>query len=202
MLRTLKPFAGPAFDFLVGIGVSVSPIQNYWLSGLFIGLGLFWGAAALLSNRAMIRRFPWLLEWMPFLDPTGGFATAEQLTGSYVKGQQFRIALLAEANEIRNRIFEDCVIHGPAVLMHSGYADHKDCTYALPPPLSRKNLHWIMKFEKDKTQLSEMPIGAILIRKCTFKQCTFVGIGFVGTEASAAEFEATLHDPNPIPPAD
>jgi hypothetical protein len=182
MINALKPFAGPAITFLIGLGFQVSTFHNDWVSGLMIGAAIFWTAATLLSNKAMLRRWPTLTEWLPFLDPTGGFASAEQLTGSVIKGQHFRIALLPVEGAIFDRMFEDCVIYGPAVLAFSGYADARDCTWVVSDP---SKIHWKLQFDKGKTDISELPAGAIIVRQCIFKRCTFVNVGFVGNAAGA-----------------
>jgi hypothetical protein len=193
MLRTLKPFAGPAIALLVGVGVSMGPVQSQWWSGFCIGLALFWGAATLLNNRALLRRFPALPEWLPFLDSTGGFATAAQLTGSFIRGQQFRIAILEHNKEIYDRTFEDCIIYGPAVLAFAEYADAKDCIYVTVSPASK--LWWTIDFERDKTPIAEMPAGVIVARKCIFKRCTFIDVGFVGNAEWVAEMHKQFQSP-------
>ncbi len=195
-MRGLKPFVGPLVTFFLGIAMNLYPLQSAWASGICIGFAFFWGALALLSNKQLLRRCPWLLEWFPFLDPSGGFASAEQLTGSFIKGQQFRIALIAHDNEIFDRVFEDCVIHGPAVLTFSEYADCKGCSFALPSPKS--TLHWVCDFEDGKTLLTEMPVGSIVIKQCIFKRCKFMGIGFVQTKESADRFNSAVKTPLPI----
>lgn len=80
MFKILKPFAGPLLVVALEVGLSMTDYYNTFIGGVLLGIFIFWLVMALFGNRALMKRFPGILEWMPFLDPSGGFATADQLT--------------------------------------------------------------------------------------------------------------------------
>ncbi|MCS6328386.1 MAG: hypothetical protein H8K06_15040 [Nitrospira sp.] len=117
MLKALKPFAGPFVLVLFEVGAGMSNFSNPFFGGLLIGIAVFWFVMALFSNRALLKRMPFLLEWMPFLDPTGGLRSEKSaLTGKYIQGHSFNILDVSHNGKVFNRHFEDCDIYGPAVL--------------------------------------------------------------------------------------
>jgi len=84
MYRLIKPFIIPLAIISLEIGVGMNNWTSPLVSGVLIGIFVFWIIMAALSHKPLLRRFPSLIEWMPFLDPTGGFAGANQLTGKFI----------------------------------------------------------------------------------------------------------------------
>ena len=177
MGKIIKPFAGPAVTFLFALGVDVSSLQNDTLAGILWGIAGAWLIVTLLSHEALIRRFPRVIEWLPFLDSSGGFAAEHELRSNHLQGKTIKIAVLVEDGCIYGRTFTDCVIHGPAIVVASDY------TYFAEPVFKTygSNLHLSIPFEDGKTQVTDLPAGIIVTQKCTFTRCTFVRIGFVAT---------------------
>ncbi len=103
MLKVLKPFAGPAAIVTLEVGLGMSGLSSPFWGGLLVGVAVFWFVLARFSNRALLKRAPTLLEWMPFLDPSGGFASADQLTGKFIQGQTFHIYSIQHDGVIRGR---------------------------------------------------------------------------------------------------
>ncbi len=66
MGQYFKPLAVPLILFLVPISLSMSDYQNKFVSGLLFGVAGFFGLFALLSHKALLKRFPWILEFAPF----------------------------------------------------------------------------------------------------------------------------------------
>jgi hypothetical protein len=129
MFKVLKPFAGPALIVVLEVGLSMTDYHSPFVGGVLIGIFIFLFVMALFGNRALMKRFPGILEWMPFLDPSGGFATSDQLTGKMICGQSFHISAVQYDGVVRGRHFEDCEIFGPAVLTTTGIGHMVDCGF-------------------------------------------------------------------------
>lgn len=100
------------------------------------------------------------------------FATPDELIASHLKDKTIRIADLArEDNIIRNRIFEDCYIYGPAIVVLQGETIMiVNCSFA-------ESLDDIfLTITKDRRL-----VGFIGCLDCKFIRCNFRGIGFLGT---------------------
>src|SRR3990167_4443076 len=99
MFRRFKPYTIPAVTFLLGLGLQFAPIQNKMLGGILIGIAGFWLFGTLASDRALLRRFPWLAEWMPFLASMGAeghvFASRQELEVQHIVRKTFRLVDLA-----------------------------------------------------------------------------------------------------------
>ena len=153
-----------------------------WWSGFLLGLGGFWFLMALLSHRALLNRFPWLPAWAPFLDPTGAFATADQLTGKFIAGHSFRITEIVHDSLISNRTFDDCDIYGPAVIALSGVGQVAACSFDAPPE------------QLVITVTQEKAVGAIKVVDCNFKNCRFHNVSFIGTQELFEKISAGMAD--------
>ena len=186
MLKALKPFAGPTVLAVLGIGLNMGGVMNPLWGGVLIGMVIFWGTMAIFSNKALLKRFPGLLEWMPFLDPSGGFATAEQLTGKFIQGQTFNISLLAHEGLISERSFDDCDIYGPAILFLSGVGNISESTFAG----NQDNLYVTVE--------NTIPAGAIHAKGCSFKRCRFHRISIASSKEGIKKFKPGITaDPHP-----
>lgn len=143
----------------------------HWLLGIVLGAALTWLVIGGISARGnVVRRWPNLRDWFPFLDPSGGLATEAELRSQVVEGKSFRIAMITEHNRIDDRTFHNCVIYGPAVIAASGYTDTKHCVYTAPPEQM-----YVMMSEDKKARA-----GFLVAHDCEFKHCRFIGISFVG----------------------
>ena len=174
MFKLAKPYVGPIVLILLEQGISMGGFKSEFFSGLLIGLAVFWFVMALFSNKALLKKFPRVLDWAPFLDPTGGFSTAEQLTGKFISGQTFNISLITHNGKIEGRTFEDCIIHGPAVLVISGVGHLHECMFDGPASFI--------------TTDAETVIGPIHILDTSFRKCRFVNVGFLGTKEIIDKF--------------
>lgn len=81
---------------------------------------------------------------------------------------------------IRNRVFEDCYLEGPAVLLPVGGCDFDACDMGVtggdPANLL---LHPVGK---------QKVIGAIAFEACVFRRCRFFAVGFTGSPAFLGQF--------------
>jgi hypothetical protein len=56
-----------------------------------------------------------------------------------------------------------------------------------------------IRVRERKNRLDDMPVGAIVVKKCIFKRCTFIGIGFVSNPQSVEEFNQTMKLRSQVP---
>ena len=178
MLNLIKPYLGPIalICFDTGMNAIEYPISEFW-SGALIAFAAFWFFFALASHTTLIKRFPGIKEWLPFVDPAGGVrAGAKELTGKYIAGHTFNITDLAYRAKIIGRHFEDCDIYGPAVLAVAGIGHVADCTFS---------------GSLDSTFITveqRVLLGPILLENCTFRKCRFHEIGFIGNQEAREKF--------------
>lgn len=207
MYKSLKPYVTP-IALLIGSWVlNMATPDLPILFGIIIGLGTFWFVLAIFSNKTLLKNQPWILEWIPFLDTTGGFANAQQLTGRFIQDQSFPISMVAHDGLIRGRTFDDCDIYGPAVIHISGAGVGQlvSCTIS-------------GSAQNSLVVTQALPIGAIVTLDCNFMNCRFYKISFVGTKEQIAHFRAgfsvepsgpvanqpqrpTVDSPSSLPPA-
>lgn len=177
MLKVLKPFAGPFALVAAEVGAGMSGYTSQFWGGVLMGVAGFWFVMALFGNKPLLKKMPWLLEWMPFLDPIGGMRSeARELTGRYISGHTFNITDVVHNARIIGRHFEDCDIYGPAVLAPTGIGHFVECSFYGP-------LDAIFLVINQK-----MTLGPIQLDGCTFKRCRFHGIGFVGSQTEKEMF--------------
>ncbi len=88
------------------------------------------------------------------------------------------IDLLSNALVIRGRTFEDCRIHGPAVLVE-GYTPEKTDLFA-GSNFWKGNAFW------DAPE-GEHHTGVIVLKNCTFRDCRFTNVGFLPPSGGFAE---------------
>lgn len=101
-----------------------------------------------------------------------------------------RIADEARADWIvEGRVFEDCIILGPAVLLPFGVNEITGGLIEGDP----EAIFW------ESDQPGRGLTGAVVIKNCTFKNCRFVRIGFVGESGSLEKLRAI---PVVTPPPD
>lgn len=193
MFKELKAPLVPTVILLGEITLANSKWAADWLVGLLLGFTVFWLLCSLLSSKAIMRKFPWLHEWAPFLDPTGLGLAASQLQGHYISKKTFRLVDVSVDGKIYDRTFEDCVIYGPAVVAASGYQNHYNCEYVARTSVDQINWLLDQEIQAGKTSLDAVPEGAIVVENCAFKRCRFVKVGFLATKESAAEFARTVN---------
>ena len=120
MFKAIKAPMVPTLILIGEIIVAKKEWATDMVIGILLGFTLFWLAGSLLYNKNLIRRFPWMRDWMPFLDPSGGMASELELMSNHVQGKTFRLVDAAHNGVIKDRTFDDCVIHGPAILASCG----------------------------------------------------------------------------------
>jgi hypothetical protein len=80
--------------------------------------------------------------------------------------------LAVVANVLKEYVFEDCLILGPAVVMPLGSTSIVDCDLGGKP----QALLWIVEPDRD------FIIGSIGLKDCSFRSCAFQRVGFAGPE--------------------
>ena len=164
----LKPYIGPlailagqvAWDQFVGD-------VNDLLTGVLFGIAIFWLIMSLFGHRALMRRYPGILEWAPFLDPARALGSPGELTAKNLNGHTFRITDIAHDSKISSRSFDDCDVHGPAVLLPK-LCNFHFCTLDMPAEAL------VVVVDQEKVW------GVIEVYNCKFDNCRFHGIGFMG----------------------
>jgi hypothetical protein len=169
MYKAIKPYGGPVFLWIFERGFDLSPWSSEWVSGFLIGLAGFWLLLAIFSNKSLIKAYPGILEWVPFLDPSGGLATSQYLTSRFLQGQSFALSMVAHEGVIKNRTFDDCDIYGPAVIFMGGVGQTVGCTFDGLP-------------EYTLIPSKTLPNGAIVAKDCNFKNCRFYKISIVAPQ--------------------
>jgi len=104
--------------------------------------------------------------------------TSEEFAESYVHGKYFKIADLADTqNIIEGRTFEDCWIYGPAVLWPQ---EHNDIS--LNNEFQASPEQAFMVGTSNVGNVVGPGTGIIVLRDCKFRHCHFVGVTFIGVE--------------------
>ena len=188
-MNILKPTIPPLLlivaDVILMIAGSILP---EWLLGMVLGASLLWVILAAKSVRKnVIKRWPWMRSWFPFLDSTGGLATSSELTDIQISSKALRLTDLAVNGVIANRTFDDCIIYGPAVVAPTEFTVFRYPSWQL----TRGDLYYELKDMKTRT-------GMILLENCTFNRCTFYDIGVVGNDRKG--FYAQLEPKNGVVP--
>jgi hypothetical protein len=99
------------------------------------------------------------------------FATPDELTASHLKGLTIRIAdLVREDIVIRNKVFENCYIYGPATIFPIGKGRFLENVFDT-------NLDSIFIITNQKNL-----VGVIGVENCSFINCHFQRIAFIGPE--------------------
>lgn len=90
---------------------------------------------------------------------------------SYIDHRSFRMVDLASDYDlIEDKIFEDCTIYGPALIVPVNNMVFESNTFEGTPDA----LFWVIPDEQDRV------IGAIGLNNCTFRRCIFRRIGIAG----------------------
>ncbi len=195
MWKAIQPIVAPVLLLgLQSLAVKMKWLESEMIIGFLIGFGCFWLMWAFLSNRALLAKCPWLVDWMPFLGAAEkAFASPEQLGGTYFKNRRIRLVDLAYHGLVKDKIFEDCDIEGPAILLTNGtrftgsfFADPGDAVLVERPP--------------SKQRIA----GMVRMQGCTVKNCQLIGIGVLVTKAERqhylAQFDAgePINSPDPV----
>ncbi|QBX36817.1 hypothetical protein E4M02_04775 [Brevundimonas sp. S30B] len=89
--------------------------------------------------------------------------------------QLFLESARQEKYVIEDRVFTECVLEGPAVILPVEGCRFDDCFFGAhggdPAVLLMRPL------------LPDRVVGAIPFKNCTFTRCQFLGVGFTGSEA-------------------
>ena len=93
-------------------------------------------------------------------------------SSSYFKYETLHIFDLARRRTIiKGKTFEDCEIHGPAVVAPMGNTDFVDCTFA--EAVDRNSLVWT------PTEEERNYVGGIGLEDCIFRNCNLYRIGLL-----------------------
>ena len=134
-----------------------SPFWLYMFGIVALGMVVF---ACTVTYRSMVHE-PELL-------------TSEEFAQPYIHGKYFRIADLADANNvIQGRSFEDCYIYGPAVLYPTEYTDLQTSTFDATSEAAFLPV--------GPNAIGGGATGVILLKDCKFRRCHFIKIAFAGT---------------------
>lgn len=111
------------------------------------------------------------------------FASKEQLLPEFVKKVKVRITDLVPdgSNYIKEKVFEDCFIMGPAVLALIKSIDIKDCRFGKPNNGDSGSL-WITVPE------GKVTVGIIGLLNVKFNRCYFLNISFIGLDEDKKKF--------------
>jgi hypothetical protein len=109
----------------------------------------------------------------------------------HITHRSFRIVdLLGQNDYIVDRIFEDCTIYGPAVVVPLDHTVFDQCVLDAPPDA----LLWEVPEDR------QFIVGAIGLIRCTLRRCHLRGLGIAGPKAMINEFmedfkgSATVND--------
>ena len=101
-----------------------------------------------------------------------------------IRNHEFRLTQIPlGANSVRGQAFEDCVIHGPALILPAGSNVFEECHWEAVGSI--ESILW-------ERREGESIVGALILHECTFCRCTFRDIGIVGTANALARFRASL----------
>ena len=98
--------------------------------------------------------------------------TDESASASYIKDRALYIFDLARRSTIiKDKTFEDCDIHGPAVAAILSGTDFIDCTFAEGG--NHSSLIWTPEPSRNSY------VGAIGLEECIFRRCNFRNVGLL-----------------------
>jgi hypothetical protein len=103
-------------------------------------------------------------------------------SGAYLSRLSLRMTdLVPDDHVIRDRIFEDCHLYGPAMMVHLGGNSFTHCEF----------------YGRETAIFLEVPedtevIGAIGVENCIFRRCHFHSIGFILPPQNLATFRADI----------
>jgi hypothetical protein len=126
----------------------------------------------------------------PFIKPWGNInlppATKDQLLPESIKNLSIRITDLVPdgSNFINGKIFENCLIIGPAIIFLDHDVIMSQCKHASPHNGGPESL-WI-------TVPDRKLVGVIGIRNVQFIRCYFLNIGLIGPEKDRIKFLETV----------
>ncbi|MBI3750365.1 MAG: hypothetical protein HY263_01755 [Chloroflexi bacterium] len=155
------------------------------LVGLFIGtFAVVLALTLVLLRRAFPARPSLKLADAPTTEAPPAVQVLDQ-TQTYFKGLHFRITDLAVREPIlRDKVFEDCAIFGPAVLVLSEHVALGVTVMAERPS------DMLFTLEPGRKVM-----GPIIVENCVFRRCRFVNIGLM---ADAEGIKQLLGDFNQI----
>lgn len=118
----------------------------------------------------------------------------ESASKSHLVGESFRLTELltpeesASGHAIQDRIFVNCTIHGPVILM----PDRNSRSRFIRSTFAEKDEPGYpdsMFYELGSKRLPGWFSGVVGIERCVFRECTFVDIGIVADSKTLQEFK-------------
>lgn len=107
------------------------------------------------------------------------YATPDELLPSRLSGLSIRVSdLTRESNTVRNKVFDDCYIYGPAVAVITGTTEIRNNNFDGSPDsifiITTNQTVW----------------GTIVLDNCIFTNCKFSNVGFIGDATTIAKIKA------------
>lgn len=114
--------------------------------------------------------------------PSNLTADSHTLSSAHLKGLSFRIVDLAREHfVIEHRVFEDCVIYGPAMLAIYRNVQMLYCTF--------DGIGYSFLFDLPGRRYIT---GPIVLDDCIFRRCRFVRIGLIGHTETIEEWKKNI----------
>ena len=164
----LLPIALLSFEY---IAIHRGWLQDDMFVGALFGISIFWLIWGILSNKSLLVKAPWLVEWAPFLGSAR--PTAMELRGPYVRGKTFRLADVSEGGTISGKTFEDCTILGPAILAPKGTTMLQGHKWVIR---NRGGNVWPLDPAEQEGHYLPRD-GSVTCENCRFINCTFDNVG-------------------------
>jgi hypothetical protein len=187
VLDLIKPYFGPIALICLDKGLNATGVQvnDFW-SGAMLAFAAFWFSLALASHTALVKRFPGIKDWLPFIDPAGGIrAGPKELTDKHISGKTVWITDFAVDGLLLDRSFDDCHILGPAVLYVPWNSLIGYNAIWWPPG---RDISCIFVTVDDLAYRQ----GVILGTNCIFRKCDFRNISFLVRKEDREKFISRL----------
>lgn len=108
------------------------------------------------------------------------------LIPNVIRNHRFRITdLPLGVGGIIGQEFEDCEIHGPAVIVPDGTNVFDECTWEAARSI--ESLLW-------EVPAGKTVVGALALTRCTFRRCKFRGVGIAGAKPLIDAFRAAIEE--------
>jgi hypothetical protein len=106
---------------------------------------------------------------------------------SYIKGQSFRLADLAWGDVVvwRDKVFEDCEIYGPGMIMMGDHTQLTYSTWELPPEI--RNPESILEHVIVPVPEGQTLFAGIICNNCQFRHTGFHSVQVIATPKNKME---------------
>lgn len=165
---------------LVALGI-LAVFPSKILGGALIAVGLCW----------YVYTHDRLHRWVPIVWKGFGAHSSHALNRSYIADQEVRVVDLVAPGEtnVTGKTLERCKVVGPAILALLDGTVADSCSFDIHG-LTPDALFW--EIESDRWVL-----GAIGLKRCTFRNCSFERCGIVGTKSDREYIQGELSKGRP-----